>query len=123
MPGILLVANYHYEYRNTAVPRIWSEPASPPPAPWSRPDAAREAICDFSVVVSGPTIAPFTSRVVNISRSGLLLETAGCLQVGDVVSIALPDQRPTLCSVARLSRTGGAGIKFTSQRAANDCWY
>lgn len=76
---------------------------------------------DFSVLVSGPTISPFTSRVINISRSGLLLEDAGALQVGDVVSISLPEQRPTLCSVVRLSK-GGAGIKFQTAAVANEIW-
>lgn len=77
---------------------------------------------DLPVHVSGPTISPFTSRVINISKSGLLLEDAGGLQVGDVVSVSLPNQRPALCSVARLSKTGGAGIKFETQVVANDPW-
>jgi hypothetical protein len=81
---------------------------------------AKRYAFDFSVMVSGPTISPFTSRVSNISRSGMLLENAGALQVGDVVTVSLPDQRPTLCSVVRLSRSGGAGIKFTSLTGAND---
>lgn len=66
----------------------------------------------FLVMVSGPTIEPFTSKVSNISSSGVLLEHDGGLQVGDVIWVTLPTRKPVIGFVARLSRRGGAGVKF-----------
>jgi hypothetical protein len=63
-------------------------------------------------MINGPTIEPFTSKVSNISSSGVLLEDDGGLQVGDVIWITLPTRKPVVGFVARLRRRGGAGVKF-----------
>ncbi|SEN37975.1 hypothetical protein SAMN05192583_2664 [Sphingomonas gellani] len=65
----------------------------------------------FPTEISGPTTAPFTALAMNISRSGMLVDDAGSLQVDDFVIAILPKLGGVLCRVARLSK-GRAGLKF-----------
>jgi len=63
------------------------------------------------VDVSGPTVATFRSRVRNVSTSGMLIESPHALQVGDVLSAAMPGTGEVMCVVVRLRR-GAAGVRF-----------
>jgi hypothetical protein len=85
------------------------------------PRAERHDV-DIAVRIEGPTVQPFSTRVKNISSSGMLLAKAGQLQVGDVVSVALPAKMPMLCVVARLRKGGGAGIKFENAALIDGFW-
>lgn len=67
----------------------------------------------FPTEISGPTTAPFVTLAMNISRSGMLVDDAGSLQVNDVVTATVPKLGPVLCRVARLSK-GRAGLKFAA---------
>ena len=89
-------------------------PAVPNPIAVERPLVRRAARypAGFQVMVSGPTIGPFTSKVSNISSSGVLLQDDGGLKVGDVIWVTLPTRKPVIGFVARLGRRGGAGVKF-----------
>lgn len=61
----------------------------------------------------GPTVAPFRSRVRNISTSGMLIDCPAALHVDDVLVARLPGVGEIICTVARL-RNGRAGIRFSS---------
>ncbi|MDO7841231.1 PilZ domain-containing protein [Sphingomonas immobilis] len=91
------------------------------PEPRIIPRAPRHDV-DVAAEIAGPTILPFSSRVKNISTSGMLLLDSGQLQVGDVVYAKLPGRAPVLCVVARLRPGGGAGIKFETSVQLDDCW-
>lgn len=84
-----------------------------PPARQMTPRAARRE-ANFTVAVEGPTITPFTSPVANVSATGMLLKNAGQLRAGDILYASIAGGAAILCVVARLSRGGGAGIKFAS---------
>lgn len=61
----------------------------------------------------GPTVAPFRSRVRNISTSGMLIDSPAALRIDDVLVARLPGVGEIICTVARL-RNGRAGIRFSS---------
>jgi hypothetical protein len=85
------------------------------------PRAERHDV-DIVVAVEGPTIPPFSTRVKNISSSGMLLARSGQLQAGDVISVTLPAGAPMLCVVARVKKGGGAGIKFQNGTLIDGFW-
>ncbi len=63
--------------------------------------------------IFGPTIADFTSRVHNISRSGMLLDHGGQLSIGDVIFAELPGLGNVLGEIVRLKESA-AGVKFSA---------
>lgn len=81
------------------------------------PRAPRQAV-DFRVEIAGPTVNTFTTKVRNLSASGMLLHDAGGLRIGDVVSATLPDERVVVCAVVRLRKGGGAGLRFETAMSA-----
>jgi hypothetical protein len=85
------------------------------------PRAERHDV-DIIVTIEGPTVQPFSTRVKNISSSGMLLANSGQLHVGDVISVTLPDRAPMLCVVARVKKGGGAGIKFENTALIDGFW-
>jgi len=85
------------------------------------PRAERHDV-DIVVAIEGPTIRPFSTRVKNISSSGMLLAQSGQLHAGDVISVTLPARAPMLCVVARLKKGGGAGIKFQNATLIDGFW-
>lgn len=73
---------------------------------------ARRYSVSFIVEISGPTVGSFLCRVSNISSSGMLIEEAGGLKVGDAFYAQFPGMPARLCVIARLRKGGGAGAKF-----------
>lgn len=69
--------------------------------------------------ISGPTVEPFLSLILNLSSSGLLIGEAGRLQVGDVFHLRLPGVPPRYCQIVRLKKGGGAGARFKDTIVAN----
>lgn len=76
------------------------------------PRAPREA-SQCLARIFGPTIADFTSRVHNISTSGMLLDHGGQLSVGDVIFAELPGLGDVLGEIVRL-KDSAAGVKFSA---------
>ena len=64
--------------------------------------------------MSGPTVAPFRARVRDIFATGMLIETAVDVRVGDVMTAKLPGRRATLCTVVR-TRAETAGLRFVRE--------
>jgi hypothetical protein len=82
------------------------------PARAMTPRAARQAAA-FTVAVRGPTTPRYECAVRNVSSSGLLLDDAAGLSVGDAIFVDLPELGAVLCTVVRL-RGGAAGVKFVT---------
>lgn len=77
---------------------------------------------NITVRIEGPTVQPFSSRVKNISSSGMLLVESSHLQVGDAIYATLPGKKAMLCFVARVKRGGGAGVKFDVEGLRDRFW-
>jgi hypothetical protein len=97
--------------------------------PFAPPASAREIVpraprreVNVAARIEGPTIQSFSTRVKNISSSGMLLSDSGELQVGDVLYATLPGMAAVLCMVARLTKGGGAGIRFETPAASGGYW-
>lgn len=76
------------------------------------PRASRES-SQCMARIFGPTITDFTSRVHNISTSGMLLDHDGQLKVGDVIFAELPGLGNILGEIVRL-KDSAAGVKFSA---------
>ena len=85
--------------------------APTPDCPWIERAPRREST-DLARL-SGPTVAPFVSRIRNISASGMLVDMIHPLSIGDILTAVMPGGRETLCRVVR-TKDGRAGLKFVT---------
>jgi len=85
--------------------------SAPPQRPWIDRAERREVF--EHARLSGPTIPPFTSRIRNISASGMLVDMLHPLAPGDIVTAAMAGRGEVMCRVVR-TKGDTAGLKFVT---------